>query len=222
MNKVAIIAPHPDDETLGCGGTILKHIENGDEVFWIIVTGGKDSTIFANVDIKQYNENIEIVAKTYKFTSVIRLDLPVVRLDTIPEHTIYDAISDVFKTLKPNIVYIPNLNDVHSDHQIISRVMVSCTKNFRFPYIEKIYMYETLSETDYSVSTQNYAFVPNYFVDITNYIEKKIGIMQLFTTEIMPAPYPRSVHAIKGMAAYRGARISVMYAEAFVLLFEKA
>ncbi len=222
MNKVAIIAPHPDDETLGCGGTILKHIANGDEVFWVIVTGGKDSIIFENVDIKQYSDNINYVAEAYKFTTVIRLELPVVRLDTIPEHSIYDAISSVLKSIKPDIIYIPNLNDVHSDHQIISRIMVSCTKNFRFPYIKKIYMYETISETDYSASMQNYAFVPNYFVDISEYLEKKIDIMKLFTTEIMPDPYPRSIHAIKGLAAFRGARISVLYAEAFVLLFEKA
>jgi N-acetylglucosamine malate deacetylase 1 len=222
MNKVAIIAPHPDDETLGCGGTILKHIENGDQVFWIIVTSGKDNIIFKNVDLERYQNNIDSVAETYKFTEVVRLELPVVRLDTIPEYSIYESISGALRSIKPNIVYMPNLNDVHSDHQIIARIMISCTKNFRFPYIERIYMYETISETDYAAPLQNHAFVPNYFVDITDYFERKVNIMQLYTTEIMPEPSPRSVHAITGLAAFRGGRISALYAEAFVLLFEKA
>jgi len=221
MKNIVVIAPHPDDETLGCGGTILKYIKQGHKVYWLIVTSGKDSTIFPTVNISAYNSNITKVSSLYGFTEVIKLDLPVVRLDTIPEHTIYDSIATLMKSIKPEIVYIPNLNDIHSDHKIVSNIMISCTKDFRFPFIKKVYMYETISETDYSPALQGMAFVPNSFVDITDYIEKKMGIMDAYTTEVMPSPHPRSSHAIKALAAYRGARISVLYAEAFMLIFEK-
>ena len=221
MKKIIIIAPHPDDETLGCGGTILKHIENGDQVYWAIITNGKDSTIFKDVNIEEYENNIKKVAAIYNFTEVIRLNLPVVRLDTIPEYTIYDSISKIMNLIQPQIVYMPYLNDIHADHKIISKIMISCTKDFRFPFVKKVYMYETISETDYVPAIQSIAFTPTTFIDITKYIEKKIEIIQLYSTELMPAPKPRSIHSIKALAAYRGARISVLYAEAFMLIFEK-
>ncbi|NQU32268.1 MAG: PIG-L family deacetylase [Bacteroidetes bacterium] len=223
MNKkIVIIAPHADDETLGCGGTILKQIANGDKVYWILVTSGKDKVIFINADIEHYNNNIDKVALAYGFTRTIKLNLPVVRLDTIPEYTIYDRLADTLKDIEPEIVYIPYINDVHADHQIISRVMISCTKNFRFPFIDKVYMYETASETDFTPAIQSLAFVPNRFVDITDYMDDKLEIMRIYSTELMPDPLPRSFHAIKGLAAVRGSRIGVKYAEAFVSLFEKA
>ena len=221
MKKVIVIAPHADDETLGCGGTILKHISKGDMVCWVLVTSGKDKEIFPTCDIERYKANIKAVNAKYGFAEFFSLNLPVVRLDTIPEHTIYDSITEIIKAIEPQIVYIPNISDVHADHQIISKVMISCTKNFRFPYIESVFMYETISETDFSISTQSTAFVPNMFVEITDFMYDKIEIMNLYDTEIMPDPMPRSIHAIKGLNAYRGSRIGKMYAEAFMSLFQK-
>tara|TARA_B100002052_G_scaffold298449_1_gene331958 strand:- start:7070 stop:7741 length:672 start_codon:yes stop_codon:yes gene_type:complete len=219
--NVIIIAPHADDETLGCGGVILKHINNGDNVYWIIVTSNNDKLIFPNQDNQHYENNIAKVSSAYKFNETIRLNFPVARLDTIDEHIIYDTFAEKINNLQPQIIYMPYFHDVHADHKIISRLMLSCTKNFRFPFIEKIYIYETISETDFGPSIPSFTFSPNKFVDITKYMNRKLEIMEMYDTEIMKDPLPRSLHAIKALAALRGSRIGVSYAEAFMILFER-
>lgn len=112
--------------------------------------------------------------------------------------------------------------DVHSDHRIAFEAVYSCTKSFRKPYIEQIYMMETLSETEFAPAIPVLSFVPNVYVDITDFFEKKIEIMKLYDTEIMQAPYPRSLTTIESLARYRGSRAGVEFAEAFMLLYEKA
>ena len=97
----------------------------------------------------------------------------------------------------------------------------SCTKSFRYPFIEKIYMMETLSETEFAPSVPAKTFLPNVYVDITDFIDKKLEIMQMYPKEVMQEPYPRSLSSIKSLARIRGSRAGVMYAEAFMLLFER-
>ena len=135
--NVIIIAPHADDETLGCGGVILKHINNGDNVYWIIVTSNNDKLIFPNQDNQHYENNIAKVSSAYKFNETIRLNFPVARLDTIDEHIIYDTFAEKINNLQPQIIYMPHFHDVHADHKIISRLMLSCTKNLDFHLLKK-------------------------------------------------------------------------------------
>ena len=112
-------------------------------------------------------------------------------------------------------------NDVHSDHRVAFDAVYSCTKSFRYPYIERIYMMETLSETDFAPSVASKAFVPNVFVDISGFIDKKMEIVSLYGSEMMQDPYPRSLSSIKALARVRGSRCGAMYAEAFMLLYAK-
>ena len=114
-----------------------------------------------------------------------------------------------------------NRSDVHSDHRIAFQAIYSCTKSFRKPFIERILMYETLSETEFVPALSENVFIPNVFVDISNYMDKKLEIMQIYKSEIMEGNLPRSLNAIKMLAAFRGSRIGTDYAEAFMLLFEK-
>ena len=112
-------------------------------------------------------------------------------------------------------------HDVHSDHRVSFSALYSCLKSFRHPFVKQIYSFEALSETEFAVATSDNAFVPNVFVDITPYIDKKLEIMSMYEVELMEEPWPRSLSTIKALARVRGSRAGVMYAEAFQLLYEK-
>ena len=218
--KILIISPHPDDETLGCGGTFLKHKNMGDKVHWLIITNvdvenGWDKDI---VDKRQ--KEIETVSGMYGFEKTFKLDYPTAKLDTMPMQEIIESVSKVIFEIKPEIIYLPNRSDVHTDHQITFKTAYSCTKNFRYPFIKRILMYETLSETEFAPALPENAFIPNVFVDITNYFERKLEIFNIYKSELMEEPLPRSLEVIEALAKYRGSRISKKYAEVFVLLKE--
>lgn len=221
MKNILVVAVHPDDETLGCGGTVLKHKENGDQIHWLILTKANPKiTSISNItDIQR--ENIIKAAEQYCFDSWNQMDLLATELDRYPLGDIVAGISKVIHSLQPQYIYMNHFADVHSDHRIAFDALYSCTKNFRYPFIEKLLLYETLSETEFAPAIRNNAFIPNLFNDITKYMDKKLEIMKLYTTEQMEEPYPRAMSAIKALARYRGSRIGSEYAEAFMLLFEK-
>jgi len=220
MNKVLVIAVHPDDETLGCGGTLLKHKDSGDEVHWLVSTEMKESEGYTLIEIKRRDKEMVKVEYLYGFTSVNKLGLSTKKVDEYSISELVSKISCVIDKVRPNIIYLPFKGDVHSDHKYIFDAAYSCTKVFRHPFIKKIYMMETLSETEFSLSTKEDSFVPNVFVDISKYIDKKIEAMKLYDSEIGTHPLPRSEINIRSLATYRGATSGCEYAESFVLLKE--
>ncbi|PHR70032.1 MAG: GlcNAc-PI de-N-acetylase [Arcobacter sp.] len=216
MNKVLVIAVHPDDETLGCGGTLLKHKSKNDQIHWLICTNiNKEHPYY---DVRQ--KEIQKVQKMYDFDSTHQLNLPTMKIDEYSFSYLIDKISAVINEIKPNIIYLPFKSDVHSDHRKIFEASFSCTKSFRYPFIKKIYMMETLSETEFSPSTKEDAFVPNVFVDISNFFDLKLKIVTIFKSEINLHPFPRSLKNIEALATLRGATSNCTYAESFMLLKE--
>tara|TARA_B100000686_G_C16734747_1_gene942927 strand:- start:393 stop:1055 length:663 start_codon:yes stop_codon:yes gene_type:complete len=215
-----VIAPHPDDETLGCGGTLLKHKTNGDEIHWLILTQISEDEGWSKKRVKSRPKEIEMVTEAYGFNSVHELDFKAKKLDTVPTSDLVERIGAVINKIQPNTLYINNRCDIHTDHQIAFKAVISCTKNFRYPFINRVYMYETLSETEFSPPLPGYAFQPNMFVDISEKFEQKLKIMQFYDGEILEDPYPRSLKSLEFLARYRGSRIGVKYAEAFMLIFE--
>ena len=215
-NKILVISVHPDDETLGCGGTLLKYKAKGNEIHWLICT-----TIDKNHDYYEIREKeIKQVSKIYGFDSVHNLRLKTMQVDEYSISELIEKISNVMNDVKPNIIYLPFKSDVHSDHRKIFEASYSCTKSFRYSFIEKIYMMEVLSETEFSPSTKEDSFIPNVFVDISNYIEKKTEIMKIFQSELAEHPFPRSEKNLKALATFRGATCGREYAESFMLLKE--
>ncbi|MDD4975396.1 MAG: PIG-L family deacetylase [Bacteriovorax sp.] len=219
-HDILVIAVHPDDETLGAGGTLLKHKENGDRIHWLIITSMTEEKGYSQKQIEKRNFEITAVAKDYGFSSVSELKLPTTCLDELSDSTIIDYISKVFKEIKPHTVYLPFYNDVHSDHRKTFDAVFSCTKSFRYPFVKKVLMMETLSETDFAPALSHLAFVPNVYVDIGKFIEKKCEILKRFEGEIAPAPFPRSLETVRGLATFRGSVAGCLHAEAFVLLKE--
>lgn len=221
MSRVLFVAPHPDDETLGCGGTILKYADNDNEVFWMIMTSISEDFGYEAVSVKKRQREIEQVAEGYCFTDTFNLNLPATRLDTIPRGEIVGKVSGILQTVKPEIIYLPNRSDIHSDHEVTFDSLMSATKTFRNPDIKKVLMYETVSETEFAATLPDKAFVPCSFSDISKYMDRKIAIMKLYENELGKHPgLPRSIENIKALATFRGATCGKRYAEAFKILKE--
>ena len=219
--KILVIAPHPDDETLGCGGTLLRHKNSGDKIYWMIVTNIQTKNGWTEEEVQKRQKEIHQVAEMYGFEKIFKLDLPTTMLDTVPYKDLIAKISVIIQEVRPSIVYLPNRSDVHTDHQVTFRAAISCCKNFRAPFIRKMLMYECLSETEFAPVLRENAFIPNVFVDISEFLNRKLEIFKIYDSEVMKSPFPRSIETVTSLAQYRGSRISKKYAEAFMLLEEK-
>jgi len=219
MRTVIVIAPHPDDETLGCGGTILRHRDQGDSVHWLIITGMNEKN-FSQEMVAAREQEIDEVKRHYGFTSVHTLGFPPSQLDMIPMGKLIGSFKTVFESIMPDTVYLPYRGDVHTDHAIVFDAGVSCTKWFRHPYVRRVLAYESLSETEFGLNPDSHGFRSNYFVDISAYLDKKLEIMGVYQTELGAFPFPRSVETMRALAAFRGATAGCLAAEAFMLLKE--
>lgn len=218
MKNIIVISAHPDDETLGAGGTILKHIANGDKVYWLIVTNVFESEGFSIEKVSSRQEEIKKVAELLGISKTYCLDYPTMTLSSSSLLKMVPEISSVFMEAKPEIIYVVNRSDVHSDHRVIFNAVMACTKSFRYPFIKQIMMYECISETEFAPALPEKIFIPNYFVDITKYLNSKLEVMKVFESELEEHPFPRSLDNITALAHFRGASAGVKYAEAFQLL----
>lgn len=220
MSRVLVVAPHPDDETLGCGGTIMRHRADGDDVSWLIVTAMKSDLGFTADRMAAREQEIATVAEAYGFAATHRLDFPTCRLDTFSASELIPHVAESLNTISPNIVYLPFRGDAHNDHRVVFDTFSAALKWFRTPGIQRILAYETLSETGFSLAAEGAGFQPNVFVDIADYLEGKIAMMAHYQGEMGAFPFPRSDRAIRALAALRGSQCGVEAAEAFMLLKE--
>lgn len=220
--RVLAAAVHPDDETLACGGTLLKHRAAGDEIFWLILTAMKPEQGFGPDRIKERADEIGRVHREYGFEERFELDLPTTALETVPLGRIVAGASAVLDKVRPTVLYLPFGGDVHSDHRVAFQALWSAAKSFRQPSIKKILAGEVVSETEFAPPLEGGTFAPNYFVDVTDHFQKKLEIARLYSGELGEVPFPRSEKNLTSLAAFRGARCGAEYAEAFMLLFQKA
>ncbi|WP_238843340.1 PIG-L deacetylase family protein [Thiomicrorhabdus xiamenensis] len=213
-----VIAPHPDDETLGCGGALLKHKAKGDEVHWLIVTEMREDLGFAPEKQQQRQAEIEAAAKAYGFAQTHHLGWPVMQLDLVPMSDLVTSIAQVVQEIGATTLYLPYRGDAHSDHAYVFDAAVACSKSFRYPSVKRVRVYETLSETNFGLNTQDSGFQPNLFIDISDHLEGKIDIMRIFASEMAPHPFPRSEVSIRALASLRGSQVACMAAESFMQL----
>jgi len=214
--KVLVIAPHPDDEVLGCGGTIAKHAKQGDEVYLCIVTKAYTPE-WSEEFIKNRPKEIEKANKILGIKKTYFLDYPTVKLDTIPQKELNEAISKVVNEVKADILYLPHKGDVNKDHRLVFESALVATRPINHK-IKKILSYECLSETEWGQPIE--PFTPNVYVDISDTIKTKIEAMTAYESEIKPYPHPRSLEMINILAKMRGGGVRLDAAEAFVLIRE--
>jgi N-acetylglucosamine malate deacetylase 1 len=211
-----VVAPHPDDETLGPGGTLLRRIAEGWLVHWVIVTSA-EGFITDKTRLERREREIAEVAKCYRFVGVHKLGFPTTRLAETPETDLYRAIASVIRATKPAEVLLPFRNDPHSDHRIVTSISWSACKSFRASSVERVLMYDTPSETDFAAP--NDPFRADVLVEISGeHLARKIEIMALYEGELAKHPFPRSGEALTARALLYGAAAGVPHAEGFMLM----
>lgn len=216
--RVLAVSVHPDDETLGAGGTLLRHRAQGDELHWCVVTSAHEPQ-WSQETIDAKAREVDRVADAYGMTSVRRLGLPAAHLETIPANDVIHRLAEVVEAVRPEVVYTVHPGDVNTDHAAGFAGLLAVLKPFHMARhgVRRVLAWETLSSTEAAARP---SFTPTVFCDVTATIDRKLEIMALYESEAQPEPLPRSPSAIRALARLRGATIAVEYAEAFVLVRE--
>ena len=210
--KVLVIAPHNDDEVLGVGGTIARLVAEGNEVTVCEVTSG---------DKKRWEKIYAEAQAAHSILGVSKfecLHLPVVELRTTTTSELNGAFEELVKRIQPNIVFIPHKGDMHSDHQETSNAVMVALRPYNNPDLKAIYAYETLSETEWNIPSVENAFIPDTWVDITEYIHVKLQAMEAYNSQLKEFPNPRSLEAIEALSKFRGSTVGVRNAESFMTI----
>jgi LmbE family N-acetylglucosaminyl deacetylase len=214
--KILIIAPHPDDEVLGCGGTIAKYKEKNDKIYLCIVTKAYTPD-WSEEFLKNRPKEIAKSNKILGIHHTFFLDYPTVKLDTIPQKELNDAISKIINTVKPEVVYIPFKSDLNKDHQIVCESSLVALRPHNHK-VKKILSYEILATTEWGGMPES--FTPTVYIDITDTFSIKIEAMKAYKSELRSYLHPRSLQGIETLARKRGSEIGVEYAEAYKLIRE--
>ncbi len=221
MKNIFVVAAHPDDEILGCGGTLLKHIANGDKVYILFVAEGvtgrykKNEKIKYLKEISKRNKMAEKVAKLGKFKIVDFLGLKNLELGSYPHNYITNLIIKYFKKYKPDIVYTHFEHDLNIDHyHTFFSTFVACRPNKDFK-IKKFLSFEIPSSTDWGINNNGRLFNPNYFVDIKKFLSTKEKLLNEYKFEMREAPHSRSIKNINSISIVRGGVVGLHHAEAF-------
>jgi len=215
-NKILIIAAHPDDEILGCGGTILK-LRKSHQIKTIFLTNGVSSrTTSKNKAKVRKNECLKLF-NHLKIDKPIFFDLPDNQLDTIPLLKIVKKIESILKKYKPHTVFTHFENCLNIDHQIAYNATMTACRPIRSISVKKILSFEILSSTDWALFRKK-QFQPNFFIDISKEIKNKISSLKFYKSEIRKYPHSRSIKAVESLARVRGVSAGCKFAEAFILI----
>ena len=217
--NILVIAPHADDEVLGCGGTIAKHAHFGDSVHILIATNASIGApeLFPTDEILQIRDEARTAHELLGVTKTHFLDLPAPALNSYPAYKISLEMGKIIEQITPRIVYLPYPGDMHKDHEAIYRSALVAIRPHTTANVSEVLCYETLSETEWTPCVGDKAFQPNVFIDIEAFLEKKLDAIRCFKSQLKDFPNPRSEEAIVALSKYRGATVHVKSAEAFSL-----
>ena len=221
--NILIIAAHPDDEVLGCGGTIAKLCENN-TVYTLIIGEGITSREISDEEkkeeLKKLKEQSEKANKILGIKKLFFDNFPDNKFDIVPLLDIIKSIEKVIQEIKPQEIFTHHFGDLNIDHQITHKAVLTATRPVGDYSVKKIRSFEVLSSTEWNYQNQTNIFTPNIYIDISETIEKKLDAMKCYKSEIMDYPHPRSFVGIKILAKKRGLEVGLKYAEAFCLIRE--
>ena len=223
MSKILVVSAHPDDEVLGAGGTLKKHISNGDEVYSLILGEGitsrkEDRDKTSEDDLKALYSDTYDVADIIGFKEVYLSRLSDNRFDSIDLLDIIKEIEKYVDEIKPDIIYTHHPGDLNIDHQRTFKAVITACRPVGDYSVKEIYAFETPSSTEWNFNYEENSFNPNVFVDIEETIATKLEAMKCYTSEIRDYPHPRSLKALKTIAARWGTVVGKKYVEAFELI----
>ena len=213
MHKVLIFVAHPDDEVLGCGATIAKHIDNSDMVQIVFLSDGFSS----RNDDENRDSNAQKASKVLACQNPIFLNYPDNQLNTVPLLDIVKKIETIVSDFQPNIIYTHYFGDLNIDHQITHKAVITACRPQPNFCVKEIYSFEVLSATHWQSPSMSNAFNPNYFVDVSDFIKQKIKALQCYDNEMRDYPHARSYEAVVSLSSFRGSAVGVHNAEAFVV-----
>jgi LmbE family N-acetylglucosaminyl deacetylase len=225
---VLVVAAHPDDEVLGCGGTIARHVDAGDVVQVLIVAEGATSRQ-SKRDRGQAAEELSSLAQAAQAagailgaTGVTLLDLPDNRLDSLDRLNLIKRIEERIALQQPQVVYVHHAGDVNIDHRRLHEAVVTACRPTPGQPVRRLLSYEVASSTEWQPPGSAPAFHPNWFIDITAQLTRKRKALEAYSSEMRPWPHARSIEALDHLARWRGAQMGVEAAEAFCLLRQLA
>jgi len=218
MKKILVIAAHPDDEVLGCGGTITKLVKQGFETYIIIL--GEGVTSRDNVrdrrkrkgEISRLRQQANNANKILGVREVFFFDFPDNRFDTVPFLNIVKTIEKAKHELKPNVVFTHYEKDLNIDHQITYKAVITATRPVREETVKEVYSFEIPSSTEWSYPL---SFSPDIFFEISETIDIKLKALKKYQTELRESSHPRSLEGVKLIAKLWGMKVGLNYAEAF-------
>jgi len=218
--SILIVAAHPDDEVLGCGGTIRRHTEAGERVDILFVCDGV-SARGQRADGSEGEIRREAGRKAAEIlgTQVPRfLDFQDNQLDTISLLSVVQAIEKVLAELRPHTIYTHHSGDLNIDHSLINRAVLTACRPQPEGLVKNIYAFEVVSSTEWAEPAHGKAFIPCHFVDIEPYLDTKLAALEAYSFEMRPFPHPRSAEAVMALARWRGSCAGLASAEAFQVL----
>lgn len=224
MKKILVIAAHPDDEILGCGGVMAKHANAGDEVYSAILAEGITSRdlvrnqIIHSEDFKVLYKAAELANKIVGVKELKLFGFPDNRMDSMELLDIVKQIEALITEIKPNIIYTHHVGDVNIDHQMIHKAVITATRPIPENHIvEEVLFFETASSTEWMTPGSAPSFTPNYYVNIEETLVLKLKALEAYEYEMRKWPHARSIKALDYLAKWRGANVGFEAAEAFML-----
>lgn len=211
--RVLVFAPHNDDEILGVGGTMAKLAKIGHEVYVCEVTSGSDKE-----RVERIQREALAAHKIIGVRGTVFLGFPAVGLKHVPTVDLNSSIQAVVERVRPHVAFIPHKGDMHIDHVEVATSALVALRPVNNPQLRAICAYETLSETEWNSSTVDNAFIPNFWVDISDTINLKLEAMKCFESQLKDFPHPRSLKAIRSLSEFRGSSVCVKNAESFMLI----
>lgn len=217
--RILVIAAHPDDEVIGAGGTIARHIAQGDDVFWCIVTEGYTPTWSADILAAAKRQVYEVQA-IFGIEKVFFCGFPSVKLNTVPYMELSSALQRVVDEVLPHIVYTTPRGDINQDHRLVFQSTLVATRPQPGISIRRLLCYEIGPTARYGAPVGTHSFNPNVFVDISDFLDKKLEAMRCYKTLLEEYPHPRSIEGLRLIAKERGISVGLQAAECFHLIRE--
>lgn len=215
--RIAVVAPHPDDEILGCGGTIARAARMGIEVHVVVVTRGRPPQ-FDAAFVEQIRGETIAAHDSIGVSRTHFLDFPAAALDQVPRAELNHALSAALTLADPDILFVPFVGDIHLDHQIVFNAALVHARPRAPGGPGWVLAYETLSETNWLAPGITPGFLPNVFIDIGDTLDAKIAAFEMFSSQVKPSPDERSIATIRALAILRGSTVYRPAAEAFALV----
>ncbi|MBR0230697.1 MAG: PIG-L family deacetylase [Clostridia bacterium] len=223
--RILIFAPHPDDEILGCGGTIAKYVSEGNDVYVCIGTCGHPPiynddlmkkehwphTLFP--EIKQAHDILGVKETMF-------LDFPAADMESVKRYDLNGRIIEVVQSVKPEVIYMPHFGDMQKDHLLLAEAIMVAVRPKYLHKVRNVYAYETLSETEWNIPHASNCFIPTLFENISGFIDKKKDAMKCYKSQLGEFPDPRSIGAVEALAKLRGSTMNAGAAEAFMVIRE--